>query len=259
MIVYRFKKKSELIAFLDEKADQYNSTEFIQTDPIQLPHRFSKKEDIEIIGFLVSTIAWGNRTSIIKNGEKLIEIMEKSPFEFIQNYNDSSAKNLHFVHRTFNTYDLDFFFRSLKNIYLKGGLEKAFSAHPSVFGSQGRIINFRNEFLETLHEQRSEKHISNPAGNSAAKRINMFLRWMCRKDEKGVDFGIWDSIPMSELSIPLDVHTANVGRKLNLITRKQNDGKTLDEIMSHLREFNSFDPSKYDFALFGLGAFEKIK
>jgi uncharacterized protein (TIGR02757 family) len=171
-----FKNKSELIAFLDEKAEQYNSTEFIQTDPIQLPHRFSKKEDIEIIGFLVSTIAWGNRTSIIKNGEKLIEIMENSPFEFIQNYNDSSAKDLHFVHRTFNTYDLDFFFRSLKNIYLKGGLEKAFSPHSSVFGSQGRIINFRTEFLETLQASVKAQEISEFKASPQMRRQLMRLR-----------------------------------------------------------------------------------
>lgn len=249
---------SELKEFLDFKAEKYNSPTFIQSDPIQLPHQFSKKEDIEITSFLVSTIAWGNRKSIIKSGEKLLEIMQDTPFEFIQNYNDTFAKDLKFVHRTFNTIDLDFFFRSLQNIYQNGGLEQAFTEHPTLLGSQGRIIQFRNIFLETEHLDRSQKHISNPEKNSAAKRINMFLRWMVRNDQKGVDFGIWNSIPTSELSIPLDVHTANIARKLNLITRKQNDGKALEELMMNLREFDPVDPAKYDFALFGLGAFEKF-
>jgi len=250
--------QSELKEFLDFKAEEYNSPKFIESDPIQLPHRFSKKEDIEIVSFLVSTIAWGNRTSIIKSGEKLLTIMENNPFEFIQNYTDDQAKDLKFVHRTFNVYDLDFFFRSLKNIYQKGSLEDAFRPHPTLFGSQGRIANFRETFLSTEHEARSEKHISDPTKNSAAKRLNMNLRWLCRKDNKGVDFGIWKNIPSSELSVPLDVHTANIARKLGLITRKQNDGKALEEMMSHLREFDPIDPSKYDFALFGLGAFEKF-
>lgn len=249
---------SELKEFLDFKAEKYNSPQFIESDPIQIPHRFSKKEDIEITSFLVSTIAWGNRKSIIKSGEKLLKIMQDTPFDFIQNYNDKSAKDLKFVHRTFNTIDLDFFFRSLQNIYKNEGLEKAFAPHPTLFGSQGRIIQFRNTFLSIGHEERSKKHISDPEKNSAAKRLNMFLRWMVRNDHKGVDFGIWNSIKSSELSVPLDIHTANISRKLNLITRKQNDGKALEELMSNLREFDANDPSKYDFALFGLGAFEKF-
>ena len=249
---------TELKEFLDFKAEEYNSPKFIDSDPIQLPHRYSKKVDIEIVGFIVSTIAWGNRKSIIKSGEKLLDIMQDNPFEFIKNYNDELSKDLKFVHRTFNANDLDFFFRSLQNIYKNGGLEKAFQSHPTLFGSQGRITQFRQTFLETEHENRSQKHISNPEKNSAAKRINMFLRWMVRKDNKGVDFGIWNKISPSELSVPLDVHTANIARKLNLITRTQNDGKALEELMLHLREFDPIDPSKYDFALFGLGAFEKF-
>jgi uncharacterized protein (TIGR02757 family) len=185
--------------------------------------------------------------------------MENNPHEFILNYDVESTKNMQFVHRTFNAYDLDFFFRSLNHLYKnKGGLEKAFEPHSTVFGSQGRIINFRKAFLETEHEDRSQKHISNPTKNSAAKRINMFLRWMVRNDNKGVDFGIWNTVSPSELSIPLDVHTANISRKLGLITRKQDDGKALEELMVQLREFDPLDPSKYDFALFGLGAFEKF-
>lgn len=253
-----FKNENQLIEFLNEKVIQYNTKDFIDSDPVQLPHLFSKKEDIEIVALIVSTIAWGNRTSIINNGKKLLEIMQHSPFDFILNYSDELAKDLKFVHRTFNHQDLDFFFRSLRNIYQNGDLESTFSSHPTIFGANGRIINFRTKFFETEHDIRSEKHVSNPLKNSAAKRLNMFLRWLCREDEKGVDFGIWKSISMSELNVPLDVHTATIGRKLGLITRTQNDGKTLDELMSKLRKFDPNDPSKYDFALFGIGAFEKL-
>jgi len=244
----------QLKEYLDFKAEQYNTKQFIDTDPIQLPHRFSRKEDVEIVALLVSTIAWGKRAMIIKSGERLLDIMEHSPFEFIQNYERRS--DLKFVHRTFNAIDLDFFFRSLQNIYKNGGLEKAFSPHPDFEGVKGRIINFRTQFLRTEHEQRSEKHISNPEKNSAAKRINMFLRWMVRKDNCGVDFGIWNSISPSELYLPLDVHTSNNARELGLLTRKQNDWKALDELMIQLRKMDAIDPVKYDFALFGIGAFE---
>jgi uncharacterized protein (TIGR02757 family) len=255
--MYNFDNESQLIDFLNEKVIKYNTKDFIPTDPIQIPHLFTKKEDIEISALLLATIAWGNRTSIINNGNKLMEIMQNKPHEFIINYDEELAKDLKFVHRTFNAQDLDFFFRSLNNIYLnKGGLEKVFEKHPTVFGANGRIVNFRKHFFETEHDSRSEKHVSNPLKNSAAKRLNMFLRWMTREDQNSVDFGIWKSISMSELNIPLDVHTANSARKLGLITRKQNDGKTLVEIMIQLRKFDSKDPSKYDFALFGIGAFE---
>jgi uncharacterized protein (TIGR02757 family) len=211
------------------------------------------KEDIEIVAYLVSTIAWGQRKSIIKNGERLIEIMENNPHEFILNY---TPQKLDFVHRTFNAIDLDFFFRSLRNIYENGGLENAFSAHPEIEGIKGRIVHFRELFLDTEHEKRSEKHISNPLKGSAAKRINMFLRWMVRDDKQGVDFGIWKSVPASELFIPLDVHTSRHARNLGLIQRKQDDWKALEELMSKLRKFDPVDPAKYDFALFGIGAFE---
>lgn len=243
----------ELKEYLDFKAQQYNTPVFIESDPIQLPHRFSKKEDIEIVAFLVSTIAWGKRSMIIKSGERLIDIMGNDPHNFILDYTTSS---LSFVHRTFNNVDLDFFFRSLRQLYQQGGLEAAFEPHADYPGVQGRIIQFRERFLETAHEPRSEKHLSNPAKNSAAKRLNMFLRWMVRNDNCGVDFGLWNNIPMSELYIPLDVHTANVSRELGLLQRKQNDWKALEEIMNVLKKMNPADPAKYDYALFGIGAFE---
>jgi uncharacterized protein (TIGR02757 family) len=244
---------SELKDYLDFKAEQYNTSAFIESDPIQLPHRFTKKEDIEIVSYLISTIAWGQRPTIIKNGNRLIDIMENDPHEFILNY---TSRKLDFVHRTFNAIDLDFFFRSLRNIYENGGLEKAFSPHPEIEGIKGRIVHFRELFLETEHETRSVKHISNPMKGSAAKRINMFLRWMVRDDKQGVDFGIWKTVPASELYIPLDVHTSRHARNLGLIQRKQDDWKALEELMTNLKAFDPVDPAKYDFALFGIGAFE---
>ncbi len=247
--------REELKEYLDFKVDQYNNPNFIETDPIQIPHQFERKEDIEIIGFLVATIAWGQRQTIINNGNKLVKIMEGQPFEFISNYQSRSHE---FVHRTFNSVDLDFFFRSLKRLYSHGtGLEGAFAKHNSISGVKGRILNFRESFLQTEHEDRSLKHLSNPLKNSAAKRINMFLRWMVRDDKKGVDFGIWKSIDTSELYLPLDVHTSVNARDLGLLTRKQNDWKALEELMSNLQELDKDDPVKYDYALFGIGAFEK--
>lgn len=252
-------KFSEVKELLDVKVEQFNSTDFIQTDPIQLPHRFAKKQDIEIIGFLVATIAWGNRTMIIKNGERLIDIMGNEPHQFILNYSPSFISNSDFVHRTFNKVDLDFFFSALNKIYSNNeGLENCFSINEECPGVKGRIINFRSKLLEVPHEKRSEKHLSNPANKSAAKRLNMFLRWMVRKDEKGVDFGIWNNIDPSELYLPLDVHTGNIARKLKLLKRKQNDWVALEELMQKLRKMDSDDPVKYDFALFGLGAFDKF-
>lgn len=240
--------------YLDEKADHYNQQSFIADDPVCIPHQFTKKEDIEIIGFLVATIAWGNRKSIIKNAKKLVELMENQPHQFILNY-DSSI-DLDFVHRTFNAVDLDFFFRSLRNLYEHhGGLEHAFPAHGTTFE---RIISFRDKFTATIHESRSLKHLANPASGSSAKRINMFLRWMIRNDKRGVDFGIWPEHSMSELYVPLDVHTGISARKLNLISRKANDWKSLEELMSHLKSFCPEDPCKYDFALFGLSVNKEI-
>jgi len=250
---------NELKEFLEIKTIEFNKPFFLESDPLGVVHQFSRKEDIEIIGFLVATIAWGNRKSIITSAKRLVEIMGEAPYEYILNYSQVKAKELQFVHRTFNANDLDFFFRALHDIYHKeGSLENAFKQHPTIFGTKGRIIQFRNRFLEVPHENRSEKHISNPAKGSSAKRLQMYLRWMVRSNSTGVDFGIWESISASELSVPLDVHTANISRKLGLITRKQNDDKALEELMEKLREFDPIDPAKYDFALFGLGAIEKF-
>jgi len=246
----------ELKDFLDFKAEQYENPAFLEYDPIQIPHKFSQKEDIEIIGFLVATIAWGNRKSIISNGNKICEIMGNSPYDFIMNYKKNSQVN--FVHRTFNSSDLEFFFHALHTIYKTGDLELAFCGNFHDNSLKNYISNFRQLFLETSHLPRSEKHISNPNANSACKRLIMYLRWMVRDSKKGVDFGIWKSISSSELYIPLDVHTGTIARKLGILKRTQNDWKTNEELIELLRKFDSIDPAKYDFALFGLGAFEKF-
>ena len=253
----------EVKELLDEKYFQFNNTSFIETDPISIPHQFSKKEDIEIASLLVATIAWGQRTSIINNGNKLMRLMNDEPHNFILNFSKKDALRFEgFVHRTFNSTDCIFFLNSLKHIYTKhGGLEAAFSSQFSNKETdvKNAITNFRTLFLNTSHQSRSEKHISNPSAKSSAKRLCMFLRWMVRKDKHGVDFGIWKDIKPSQLCLPLDLHTGNVSRKLGLLNRTQNDWQAVEEITSVLRQFDKNDPIKYDFSLFGLGAFEGFR
>ncbi|APA00240.1 TIGR02757 family protein [Flavobacterium commune] len=248
----------ELKDFLDEKVLQYNTLDFIESDPVQIPHLFTQKEDIEIAGFLSATIAWGNRKMIIKNSHRIIELMGNTPYDFVMSHNETDLERLEtFVHRTFNGQDFIGFIQSLQNIYKNhGGLEAVFSKNQEVNSMQKSISEFKKIFFEIPHLARTQKHISDPLNNSAAKRINMYLRWMCRQDNKGVDLGIWKSISPALLSCPLDVHSGKVARKLGLLERKQNDGKALFELDSKLREFDPKDPVKYDFALFGLGVFE---
>ncbi len=251
-------KTSELKDFLDEKVMLYNHPKFIESDPIQIPHQFSKKEDIEIAAFLSATIAWGNRKSIIKNANMMMELLDHSPFEFITQHEETDLERLEpFVHRTFNGNDFMQFIKSLKYIYqTHHGLEAVFSSHSDKGSLQNSIHHFKKVFFEIPHLERTQKHVSDPLKNSAAKRINMFLRWMVRNDNTGVDFGIWQSLSPSQLSCPLDVHSGNVARKLGLLKRKQNDGKALAELDKALRKLDANDPVKYDFALFGLGVFE---
>ena len=250
--------QSELKAFLDEKVLQYNTLDFIDSDPVQIPHRFSIKEDIEIAGFLAATIAWGNRKMIINNANKMMLLIGNSPYDFVMNFSENDLDKLDgFVHRTFNSDDLKGFLFSLRHIYQNhGGLEKVFAQHQTEDSMQESISNFKQTFFEIDHLPRTTKHISDPLNNSAAKRINMYLRWMIRDDKQGVDLGIWKSIPKSILSCPLDVHSGNVARKLGILTRKQNDAKALKELDTKLRVMDANDPVKYDFALFGLGVFE---
>lgn len=251
---------SELKNFLEEKYDQYNRPEFIETDPISIPHLFSKKEDIEISGFLAATIAWGNRKMIVRNAGRLVELMDYSPFDFIMNFSHKDLKPFEsFVHRTFNGTDCIYFLESLKNIYQNHqGLEAVFSEKTKNGGSvKDDIIRFRKVFFELPFPDRTGKHVANPEKNSSAKRINMFLRWMVRDDKRGVDFGIWKKIRPSGLFCPLDIHSGNISRKLGLLDRKASDWKAVEELTSNLRKFDPADPVKYDFALFGLGIFEK--
>ena len=250
---------SELSEFLEFKYQQYNNTSFIGTDPISIPHQFSRKEDIEISGFLTATISWGNRASILKDGNKLLEMMDCSPYEFILYASSSEIKSFaSYYHRTFNGKDCIFFLEALKNIYLNHhGLEDLFSVDTET-GMKGAISRFRSVFLEKKHLQRTEKHLADPEKGASAKRILMFLRWMVRDDHKGVDFGIWKHISPASLMCPLDIHSGNVARKLGLLKRKNNDWKAVEELTGNLRLFDPEDPVKYDFALFGLGVFERF-
>ncbi len=251
--------KTELKEFLDEKVIKYNNPDFIESDPIQIPHQFSLKQDIEIAGFLAATIAWGNRTMIIRNSLRMVELLGNSPYDFVMNHTeDDLVKFDGFVHRTFNADDFRFFIKSLKNIYQNhNGLEAVLST-KNANNYQLAIHNFKQVFFEVEHQQRTLKHVSDPLKGSASKRINMFLRWMVRNDKTGVDLGIWKTHSPAHLHCPLDVHSGNVARKLGILTRKQNDWKALTELDVTLRSFDKNDPVKYDFALFGLGVFEKF-
>lgn len=249
---------SELKTFLDEKVIQYNNPMFIESDPIQIPHLFKLKEDIEISGFLTATISWGNRKSIITNAKRMLQLLDNSPYDFVMNHQETDLTALlPFVHRTFNGEDFIQFVQSLKHIYKHHkGLESVFLKYAEKDSLQKSIHNLKTHFFEIEHLPRTQKHISDPLKNSAAKRINMFLRWMVRQDQSGVDFGIWKNLSPSQLSCPLDVHSGNVARKLGLLNRKQNDAKALMELDLSLRKLDKQDPVKYDFALFGLGVFE---
>ena len=248
----------ELKDFLEEKVNQYNTIHFIEADPVSVPHRYTKKEDIEIAGFLAATISWGNREQIVKNAHQLLNKFGESPYDFIMNYKPKHLTCFNgFVYRTFNENDLLYFLKAIQHIYTKHqGIEALFNLHSTKEDTQHAIHFFRKHFLELNHDLRVEKHIADPLKGSAAKRINMFLRWMVRKDKKGVDFGLWKSISPSALSCPLDFHSGNIARKLGLLARNQNDAKAVIELDNNLRKMDKNDPVKYDFALFGLGIFD---
>ncbi|MDF1672416.1 MAG: TIGR02757 family protein [Vicingaceae bacterium] len=249
--------RQEIYQLLEEKYDLFNRKSFIESDPISIPHLFTKKQDIEIAGFLAATIAWGQRKTIINNANKLVKLMDNSPYDFVTQHQPKDLERfIDFKHRTFNSIDISYFITSLKNIYTNhNSLESVFSNNENM---QTNISHFKQVFFEIEHPKRTTKHVSDPLKNSAAKRINMFLRWMVRQDNKGVDFGIWKSINQKNLMCPLDVHSGNVARKLGLLTRKQNDWKATEELTINLRKFDKEDPIKYDFSLFGLGVFEKF-
>lgn len=244
---------------LDKAVENYNSSFFIDTDPIQIPHGFVLKEDIEIAGFMSASIAWGQRKTIINNAKKLMQMMDNTPHDFVMHASTAEIELLKaFVHRTFNGNDLIYFVHSLRNIYEhSGGLEtvftQAYGANASVYEA---LQGFREAFLQLPHVPHVRKHVSDVSANSAAKRLHMFLRWMVRVDDKGVDFGLWKNISPAHLMLPLDVHTGDVARAMGILNRKQNDYKAVIEITDFLRLLDTEDPIKYDFALFGLGAFD---
>jgi len=248
--------------FLDSKIRFYNRPSFISSDPISIPHQFSKKQDIEIAGFFAATLAWGNRTTIINSCSKLIKRMDDSPHAFILHHHEKDLKCFEdFKHRTFNSTDLLYFIHFFRNFYSENdSLENAFSRFITSKDEniEKALIGFHNLFF-SLEDfpLRTIKHVSTPEKNSTCKRLNMFLRWMVRKDKAGVDFGIWKKIKPSQLICPCDVHVLRVARNLKLVRGRQNNWKTALELTSKLREFDRDDPVKYDFALFGLGVIEK--
>jgi len=244
--------------FLDENVAIFNAPAFITNDPISIPHFFSKNEDIEISAFLTATIAWGQRPVILKNAKRLMLLMDEAPHDFILNATNADFNNFKtFVHRTFNGEDVLYFLRALQHIYKNhGGLESLFDvALLQSGGDMAQAIHHaRSTFFSHRLPGRTAKHFADPLRNSSAKRINMFLRWMVRKDQCGVDFGIWEKIKPSQLYCPLDVHSGRVARELGLLSRKQNDWKSVEELTVNLRLLDANDPVKYDFALFGMGA-----
>jgi len=253
MLMTRF---SEIKGMLDLLAAKHNQPNFIESDPISIPHLFSDKEDREISAFLVATIAWGQRITILKNGRRLVEMMDMSPASFVRDFSECDLKPFEgFVHRTFNYTDLEFFLYSLKNIYQRhGGMEVCFmNGYSQNQNVKDAIVCFRDVFFEIPHQRRARKHLSNPESGASAKRLNMFLRWMVRRDNAGVDFGLWKEISPANLYCPLDVHSGRVARRLGLLQREQNDWKAVEELTANLRQLNPEDPVIYDFALFGSG------
>jgi uncharacterized protein (TIGR02757 family) len=249
--------KIELKDFLERKVDLYNQPSFIKDDPVSIPHLFSKNNDIEIAGFFAAVFAWGNRTTIIRKSKELMQAMDMQPHDFILNHGpDDLRRLLSFRHRTFNTTDLLYFVEFLKHHYSdQPSLEKAFTRHGDTI--EAMLAGFHHYFfsLEDFRA-RTRKHISSPENKSTCKRLNMFMRWMVRKDTTGVDFGIWENISPSRLICPIDLHVGRVARQLGLLKRKQTDWLAALELTDNLKEFDSNDPVKYDFALFGTGVME---
>lgn len=247
---------------LDEKVEAYNQKGFIKDDPIQIPHLFTKKQDIEIMGFWTAMLAWGQRITIINKSKELIQLMDNAPYDFMVNHQEKDRKAfIDFKHRTFNSTDTLYFLEFFQQYYKKNkSLETVFTKGINVDDKniENGLIHFHNQFFDLpFAPQRTKKHVATPARKSTCKRLNMFLRWMVRNDKKGVDFGIWKNITTSQLLCPLDVHVERVARKFKLINRKQRDWQTVVELTENLKKFDPEDPVKYDFALFGMGVAEK--
>jgi uncharacterized protein (TIGR02757 family) len=253
----------DLKDFLDQKVSEYNTSAFIELDPVSIPHRFSKKQDIEIAGFFAAILAWGQRKTIINKCGDLLAMMDNSPHDFVLNHSEEDLKVfLNFKHRTFNDVDTLYFIHFFSWFYKENdSLENAFTIgwNPGIDVMEVLLKNFHQFFFQLPEApDRTKKHIATPERNSACKRLNMFVRWMVRSDSKGVDFGLWQKIKPYQLICPCDLHVDRVGRKLGLISRKQTDWQTAQELTGRLRQFDPMDPVKYDFALFGLGIEEKF-
>jgi len=252
---------SELKEFLEEKYLKFNNPSFIDNDPVSIPHRFSSKANREIAGFLAATIAWGRRDLILKSGAKLMRLLQNAPYDFIINADEQDIEQLwSFVYRTFNGQDCMAFIYGLRHIFTRyNSIEDVIIEGIKTHGSlNDGLSHFRKIFFSVAHPKRTEKHIADVAAGSAGKRLFLFLRWMVRKDNRGVDFGIWNKITPAELFIPLDLHSGNIARKTGLLIRKQNDFRAVEELTAELRKFDPVDPVKYDFALFGLGVNEEF-
>jgi uncharacterized protein (TIGR02757 family) len=249
-----------LKAFLEEKVEYYNRPSFIESDPVSIPHLFSNKQDIEISGFFAAVFAWGQRKTIINKSRELLGMMDNAPYDFILNHSEKDLKAIeNFRHRTFNATDALYFIHFL-NYYYSGNdsMEDLFIVHGKRDPIENGLIQFHESFFRLPDAPpRTRKHIPNPNRKSTCKRLNMYLRWMVREDEAGVDFGIWNKIKMKDLICPIDVHVDRIARKLSLIRRKRTDWLTAVELTENLKKLDSEDPVKYDFALFGLGVIEK--
>jgi uncharacterized protein (TIGR02757 family) len=246
--------------FLDQKVEEYNTPAFIPPDPISVPHSFSKKEDREIAGFFAAIFAWGNRTIIINKSRQLMALMDDAPYDFIRNHKEQERKRfLHFKHRTFNDTDLLYFIEFFQQHYTRHpSLEEAFLVDGQFISIEASLNHFHSYFFSLPEAPaRTRKHIAAPFKGSTCKRLNMYLRWMVRQDQQGVDFGIWKKITQPSLICPIDVHVARVGKKLGLLHRPAVDWLAALELTRRLRQFDQADPVKYDFALFGLGVGEK--
>jgi uncharacterized protein (TIGR02757 family) len=253
-------EQSELKAFLDKKFREYNKPAFIHNDPVSVPHRFKKRQDIEITGLWTAVLSWGQRITIINKSLQLFSLMDNSPFDFIANHSEKDLlRLLKFRHRTFNTTDTLYFIHFFQSWYSKhDSLEGLFCPDKNDATIESGLNRFHRQFFSLPEApSRTHKHIPSPAMGSACKRLNMFLRWMVRKDDAGIDFGIWNRISASQLICPCDIHVERVARKLGLITRKKADWKTAVELTANLRKLDPADPVKYDYALFGLGINEK--
>ncbi len=255
--------RGQLAELLNAKTIHYNQPAFIKDDPVSIPHLFSKKQDIEIAGFFAAVFAWGNRTTIITKSKELMGRMDNAPHQFIMKHSVKELKRLlDFKHRTFNAADLLYFLEFFRLHYSENNsLENAFTrgVHKKDLTIEGGLNAFRKYFFSNEHEKRTEKHIAAPEMGSACKRLNMFLRWMVRKDNNGVDLGIWKNISPAQLIIPVDLHVARVARSLGILQRKQTDWQAALELTEYLRTLDKQDPVKYDFALFGTGVMEKNK